>query len=140
MNYFLLITHYPYLYKKFALFNPTKSGQFMAISAYLTQLEKISKLLTNSCGGEIISPQKKLILVVGCLVLLSSRRKKMESLDTLGTEKETREMKEEKEEHVKGRGQKIYFILFFNLFFLLLVVVSSSFLSSFSSFFYKLNK
>ena len=82
MNYFLLITHYPYLYKKFALFNPTKSGQFMAISADLTQLEEISKLLTNSCGGEIISPQKKLILVVGRLVLLSSRRKKIESLES----------------------------------------------------------
>ena len=30
----------------------------MAIFTELTQLEKIAKLLTNSCGGEIISPQK----------------------------------------------------------------------------------
>ena len=52
--------HYPYLYKNWPSSTPRNSGKFMAIFTGLTLLEKISKLLTNSYGGEIISPQKKL--------------------------------------------------------------------------------
>ena len=96
----LMIAHLslPLVIQQFGLFNPTKSGKFVAILADLTQLEKISKLLMNSCGGEIILPPTKLILVVGHLVHAEKIERK--------SSRKLREMEEKKNETKKKRKKE----------------------------------
>jgi len=96
----LMIAHLslPLFIQQFDLFNPTKSGKFVAILADLTQLEKISKLLMNSCGGEIISPPTKLILVVGHLVHAGKIERKSSG--------KLREMEEEKNKTKKKKERR----------------------------------